>query len=73
MPTRPAQAAGIPLAKAAFADPHSDDDAWKAWQRHVDAGRIGNRTGRTFDQRVRMMRNEVALFGRVVTRELEEF
>jgi len=43
------------------------------WQRHVDAGRIGSRPSRPFDLRFRMMRNEIALFGRVVTRELEEF
>ena len=74
MPKHPAQAAGIPLNNAAFADPlHTGRDAWAEWERHVDAGRIGLRPQRTFEQRLRMMRNEVALFGRVVTRELERF
>jgi len=53
--------------------PDREDPAWAAWQGHVDAGRIGSRPSFTVDQRLRMMRQEVALFGRVVTRELEEF
>ena len=53
--------------------PDLEDPAWRAWQGHVEAGRIGSRTGLSFDSRLRMMRNEVALFGRVVTPELERF
>jgi len=53
--------------------PDAENPAWAAWQAHVDAGRIGVRASWTVEQRVRMMRREVALFGRVVTRELEEF
>jgi len=55
------------------AEPHMEDPAWAAWQAHVDAGRIGSKPSRTFEQRLRLMRNEVALFGRVVTPELERF
>ena len=55
------------------AAPDLEDPAWRAWQRHVDAGRIGSRATRTFEQRLRLMKNEVALFGRVVTPELERF
>jgi hypothetical protein len=53
--------------------PDHDDPAWAAWQARVDRGLIGVPTPRGFDQRLRHMRNEVALFGRVVTRELAEF
>ena len=49
------------------------DATTRAWEARVDAGLIGARTGLSFDSRVRMMRNEVALFGRVVTRALERF
>ena len=53
------------------------DPAWRAWQAHVDAGRIGSRAGSgsglSFENRLRHMRNEIALFGRVVTPELEAF
>ncbi|MEM7689965.1 MAG: hypothetical protein AAF291_13165 [Pseudomonadota bacterium] len=57
--------------------PNGEDPAWRAWQAHVDAGRIGSRagsgSGRSVEQRIKMMRNEIALFGRVVTPELEVF
>jgi len=40
----------------------------RAWQVHVEAGRIGSGDGSkpslTFDQRLRLMRNEIALFAR---------
>jgi len=49
------------------------DPAWAAWQGHVDAGRIGSKPKRSFEQRLRMIRQEKILFGRVVTPELEEF
>lgn len=62
----------IPLGSSTVSSaPDHEDPAWTAWQRHVDARRIGSAPRRSFDQRVRLMRNEVALFGRVVTRELE--
>lgn len=78
MPKSRAQAAGLPLSRSVLDhsvyDGHPD---WAAWQAHVDAGRIGSRTnGRpqlSVEGRVRMMRQEIALFGRVMTRELEEF
>jgi hypothetical protein len=65
--------------------PDHDDPAWAAWQAHfcrptaslleagMDHGLIGSRPVMTFENRLRHMRNEVALFGRVVTRELAEF
>lgn len=53
--------------------PNPKDPAWAAWQRHVDAGRIGAGPSRSVEQSVRIMRNEIALFGRVVTPELGEF
>ena len=55
------------------AAPDLEDPAWRAWRRHVDAGRVGSRSSRTFEQRLRLMKNEIALFGRVVTRELGRF
>ena len=62
---------------APSAVPNPKDPAWRAWASHVEAGRIGSRagsgSGRSFEQRLRLMRNEVALFGRVVTPELEVF
>ena len=74
MPQHPAQRAGIPLSPNAYKAEHDHTDpAWKAWQARVDHGLIGAWAGLTFDNRVRMMRNEVAIFGRVVTRELEQF
>lgn len=64
----------IPLGStAAASDPHLKDPAWAAWMRHVDAGRIGSTPPLDFDQRVKMMRNETALFGEVRTRALLEF
>ena len=64
----------IPLGPAAAgADPDPGDPAWRAWQVRVDHGLIGSAPARPFDLRLRMMCNEVALFGRVVTRELEQF
>ena len=53
--------------------PDPENPAWAAWQAHVDAGRIGVRASWTMEQRVRMMRQEFVLFGRVVTPELERF
>lgn len=75
MPQSAAQAAGIPRGRSPAdpAMPSPKDPAWAAWQAHVDAGRIGSRPKLSFDQRLRHMRNEVALFGRVVTRALEGF
>lgn len=74
MPKHPAQRAGIPLSStAASSDYDPRDSAWAAWERHLDAGRIGSRPVMTFENRLRMMKNEVALFGRVVTRALERF
>lgn len=74
MPKHPAQRAGIPLSSTASCSlPDPEHPAWKAWAGHVAAGRIGSRVQHSFDQRVAMMRNEVALFGRVVTRDLERF
>ncbi|MHA7818674.1 MAG: hypothetical protein ACX930_03390 [Erythrobacter sp.] len=72
--TNPLVKQTIPLCTAATsATPHPKDPAWAAWQRHVDAVRIGSKPGMTFERRVRMMRNETALFGEVRTRELLEF
>lgn len=56
---------------APAADPR--DPAWRAWAVRVEAGLIGEKPARSFDQRLRLMRNEVAMFGRVVTPELERF
>ena len=53
--------------------PSYRDPAWRAWAAHVEAGRIGSRPTRSFEQRLRLMKNEVALFGRVVTPDLERF
>lgn len=64
----------IPLGPAAAgADPDPGDPAWRAWQVRVDHGLIGSAPARSFEQRLRLMRNEVALCGWVVTRELTEF
>ncbi len=64
-------------ASAPTAAPDLKNPAWRAWQAHVEAGRIGSGDGSkpslTFEQRLRHMRNEVALFGRVVTPQLNEF
>lgn len=49
------------------------DPAWAEWQARVDRGLIGSRSSMRFDQRLRMMRNEIALFGCILTRELERF
>lgn len=74
MPKSPAERAGIPLSPtASCALPDLEHPAWKAWAGHVAAGRIGSRVQHSFDQRVALMRNEVALFGRVVTGALERF
>ncbi|MEE4539316.1 MAG: hypothetical protein V2J51_12605 [Erythrobacter sp.] len=53
--------------------PNLEDRAWREWQAHVDAGRIGSRPRLSFENRLTHMRNEIALFGRVVTPELERF
>jgi hypothetical protein len=64
-------------ASAPTAAPDLKNPALRAWQAHVEAGRIGSGGGSkpslTFEQRLRHMRNEVAVFGRVVTPELGEF
>ena len=64
-------------ASSPSAAPNLKDPAWRAWAAHVEAGRIGSQagsgSGRSFEQRLRLMRNEVALFGRVMTPELEVF
>lgn len=74
MTKSPAQSAVVPLGGVRSNNgPNMEDPAWAAWQRHVDAGRIGNRPKLDFDIRLRHMRNEIALFGRVVTPELERF
>ena len=71
-PARPVRVDPQPLRSSARPIRHADP-AWAAWQAHVDAGRIGSRPKRTFEQRLRMILQEKILFGRVVTRELEEF
>ena len=43
------------------------------WQAHLDAGRIGKRAPMTFEHRLRLIQQEKAVLGRVVTRELLEF
>ena len=53
--------------------PDMENPAWAAWQAQVDAGRIGKRPQRSVEQRIKMMRKEIVLFGRVVTPELETF
>ena len=74
MSQHPAQRAGVPLSTTAASSTHDPDDpAWGAWQRHVAAGRIGTRASYSVEQRIRMMRKEITMFGRVVTRELERF
>ena len=74
MPKSPAQRAGLRLGPAAACtSPHPKDPAWAAWNRHIDARRNGSPSVLGFDQRLALMRNEVAVFGRVVTRALERF
>jgi hypothetical protein len=58
---------------ATSAGPNPEDPAWREWQGHVDAGRIGSRPRLSFENRLTHIRNEIALFGRVVTPELERF
>lgn len=74
MPKSPAQAAGVRLASTAHsATPDLEDPAWRAWAAHVEAGRIGSRPSMSFENRLTHIRNEIALFGRVVTPEVERF
>lgn len=73
MPKSPAQQQ-IPLGNSLVSEKFDPrDPAWKAWQARVDHGLIGSRPVMTFEKRLRHMRNEIALCGRIVTRELEEF
>jgi hypothetical protein len=58
---------------ATSATPNRADPAWAAWQRHLDGGRIVSRRTLSVESHIRMMRNEIALFGRIVTRALERF
>ena len=77
MPTRLTKQTVRLSSSGRSAAPDLERYAWRSWQAHVDAGRIGARVnGRpqlSFDARVRMLRQEITLFGRVVTPELERF
>ena len=60
----PAKAAGIP--RGAFPTCGNSAEALTAqaaWQRHVDAGRIGTRITQTPEQRIRQYGNELAVLG----------
>ena len=45
----------------------TEREAFDAWQRHVDAGRIGKRPSTTPAQLLRIMHNEEVLLGRAVS------
>jgi hypothetical protein len=59
----------IPIGNPSISDqPHQSDPAWRAWQAHLDAGRIGSGTSVTAAQLARLAHNERILCGSRVPR-----